>query len=346
MSEVSLEPVISRYVRFGRQSSKGWFPVKCAVCNDRKVRGGFLFQGDTTTYHCFNCAHAATHDPHQYASISDNMQKVLDAFDIPQDEYAAVTFNALKLHNMEGKRNPSTVQVDVDTKLQKIEFPEYFTLLEHATDKWSQVAKAYLEIDRGIDPSTYPFYILDSVKQTKDVERKWRGRLIIPFFRNNTVIWYQGRDLRPITSMRYRNAETTSECILSNYDRILERTEQPLFVGEGFFDAEMVNGVAIFGNKFKEGQLKLLRRATRPIVYIPDTKGDGHIAANQALNEGWKVSIPDIGSAKDVNEACNRFGKLYVLKSLHENIKSGVHAEIAISILCKKSEHSSKRGKS
>lgn len=336
MNDISLENIIHKYVMLStRPSSKGWWTVKCAVCNDYKKRGGFVFQSDVTTYHCFNCQHKAKHDPYQYG-ISENMQIVLDRFNVPEDEYKQVVFNSLKLRN-DGVSSPTkAVQTDPDTKLVKIKLPDPFILLEDAQDVWGIVAREYLEHDRGVDPSSYPFYILDEVKRDKRFEKKWRGRLIIPYFRNKDLVWYQGRDLRPKSNMRYLNAETESECILSNYEMLHERTDKPIYIVEGFFDAISIDGIAIFGNNLKAGQIKMLERSPRPKVYVPDLSGDGDSGARQALKLGWSVSVPDIGSAKDMNEAVLRYGKLYVLKSLKEFTMSGEHALIRVNLLCKK----------
>ncbi len=333
MSEVSLEHIIKQHVPFSsRASIKGWWVCKCAVCNDYKKRGGFKFEGDVSSYHCFNCNHVAKHDPTEYASISDNMQIVLDDFGVPEEDYKQIVFNALHLLKDGVKREQ--VVSDPDTKLVTVPLPEQFILLEDATDTWATIAKEYIEFERGLDPTKYPYYILEPKKQDKFFEKKWRGRLIIPYFRSKQVVWYQGRDMRPNSKMRYLNAETESECILSEYDKLFNHSDEPLYVLEGFFDAVWVDGVAVFGNTLKAGQIKLLNKSPRRKVYIPDMKGNGHLGALQAIHLGWNVSVPEIGSSKDLNEAMIKYGKLYVMKSIDEFTLSGYRAEIRVRALC------------
>jgi len=334
MDDISLEHAIRQHVHFPTRSSlKGWNVCKCAVCSDYKKRGGFRFDGDVSSYHCFNCNHVAKHDPHEYASISSNMQQVLDSFGVPDDEYKQIVFNALKLRNSGYKHESQAV--DPDTKLVKVPLPEPFIPLEHATDTWATIAREYLKYDRGVDPSTYPFYLLEEPEQDKFFERKWRGRLIIPYYRNKQVVWYQGRDLRPNSNMRYLNAETESDCILSEYDNLFDHSDDPLYIVEGFFDAIAIGGVAIFGNSLKSGQIKILNKSSRQKVYIPDIRGDGYIGALQSLRHNWDVSVPDIGSSKDISEAVGKYGKLYVMKSIKQYTMSGYHAEIRVRALCK-----------
>lgn len=336
--EISLENLIHKHVMLSnRPSSKGWWTVKCAVCNDYKKRGAFKFENDSTTYHCFNCAHKAKHDPHQYPSISENMQRVLDDFNVPDDEYKQISFNGYKLLGG-SKGTIKKIESDPDTKLVEIKLPEQFIPLEHATDKWSIIAEDYIEYHRGLKAASYPYYILDEQKYDKWFERKWRGRLIIPYYRDNKVVWYQGRDLREDSNMRYLNAETESECILSSYEPLFEHTDKPLYIVEGFFDAMSIGGIAIFGNTLKAGQIKLLQKSKRRKVYVPDFKGDGHLGAQQAANLGWEISVPDVGSAKDMNEAVKKYGKLYTMKSLQEHTLSGDAAMIRVNLLCERSK--------
>lgn len=334
--EISLESCIRQYCNIkGSANSKGWHTCKCKVCNDYKVRAAFNFSGYATTYHCFNCAFVAKHDPSEYASISENMQTVLDAFNVPSDVYKQITLNILEFNLNNGTVKKTKTSIDPDTELVECELLSCFKPLQKATDTWSTIAKEYLQYDRNIDPESYPFYIMKEKKYDKELENKWRGRLIIPYYRENKVIWYQGRDLRPTSKLRYLNAESESECILSNFDSINQHVNTPIMVCEGFFDAHCIDGVAIFGNVLKKGQLKVLNRTNRQKIYIPDRVGKGYLAANQAIDNGWSVSIPDIGSCKDINQAIVKYGKLYVMKSIRDSILTGDGARIAVSMLCK-----------
>jgi hypothetical protein len=331
MNDISLENLIKQHVNLNnRSSSSGWWVCKCLVCNDYKKRAGFIFENNETSYNCFNCSIAAKHNPDEYSSISKKMIEVLDSFNIPEEEYRQISFNSLS-------SNKSIKEKDdkLNTTMVPISFPEEFILLEHATDVWATIANEYLMYDRKINPKAHPFYILDKEKQSKKIEKKWRGRLIIPYFRNKKIIWYQGRDLRPNSKLRYLNAQSESGCILSDYDILFNHTDKPLFILEGFFDAILLNGIAIFGNKIKNGQIELINRSNREKIYIPDITGKGFIAAKQALDLGWNVSVPDIGECKDINEAIIKYGKLYVMKTIMQNSNNGIKSQIRIQNMCK-----------
>ncbi len=108
-----------------------------------------------------------------------------------------------------------------------------------------------------------------------------------------------------------------------------------MFVTEGVFNAFFIDGVATLKNSISEGQLHWLSKSTRPKVIVPDLEGDGDKLANQAIELGWSISIPDIGDCKDINQAVQRYGKLFVVKSLYENIVSGLQAKINTQVLCR-----------
>jgi hypothetical protein len=335
--EISLESLIRQYVQLPVHSTTGgWYTCKCAVCNDYKKRGGFKFEGNLTSYNCFNCGHTAVHDPLSYNGFSKDMIAVLDAFNIPDDQYKQITLaNVVENHKNGVIHTKKPVVIDPDTKLMPIEFPSFFMPLQQATDTWSIIAKEYLQYDRDFDPAKYPFFILHPSKKLPVIERTWRGRLIIPYYRNDAVVFYQGRDLRDSTKMRYINAESASQCILSDYDIIFKDIDKPLYICEGFFDAISIKGVAIFGNRFKPGQIKILNSTKRKKVYIPDRTKDGQKAALQALEQGWSISIPDFGDCKDVSAAIHKYGLLYSLKTIQDNIiDDPISGSIRIKMLC------------
>lgn len=68
--------------------------------------------------------------------------------------------------------------------------------------------------------------------------------------------------------------------------------------------------------------------------------------AEQALDEGWSISCPEIGDCKDVSEAVRKYGKMYVLKTITENKMTGFMARTYLGFYCEKKNDStgSKKG--
>ncbi len=305
----------------------------CRVCNDHGRKGkraGFNFDGVKVGYNCFNCGHTAIYDPSIHQSVPDDMRTVLDAFDVPREDWQRMV-----LENLRDGPRKSTERVSplADIEPTEIALPSYFyQLIDDPNDEWAVCANQHLVEQRQMTCKDHQFYL---VRKSKDKdESKWYGRLIIPVYKQGKLIFYQGRDLAAIRPDKYRSPPISRENVLFGYDYIFEDTNNPLYIVEGFFDAYAVKGVAVFGSKITQGQIRWINQTRRPKVVIPDRFGDGHRLAQQALELGWSVSTPDIGSCKDMSEAVVKYGLLYVLRSVKDNTRDGFEAASRIKLYC------------
>lgn len=318
-------------------TTTGWHEVLCKKCHDhgrKGLRAGFKFEDDSVAYHCFNCGAKPKHDPHQekLSKISKNMSEVLTAFGVPEEELEKLSFDFF-VEEKEGTQAVVEKKPPINLEPASLAFApemEVYRLTPEIieSDKVAEIAKYYLE-DRNIDPFNYPFYLSN--------HKKWKYRVIIPIYKEEKLIFYQGRDLLDKRKKKYLNPPVPRNRVFYGYDQITKYNTDPLYIVEGFFDARVINGVACFCNVLSEEQIQILRQSPRPKVIVPDRQGDGDAMARQALELGWSVSLPDIGDCKDVSKAVQRFGRLYVLKSIAENTVSGLEAEVGLDLLCKSS---------
>lgn len=308
-----MEEIIKKYVQLDDINAKGWHTTKCAVCNDYKIRAGFLFDNGNIGYHCFNCSTKAKYQANHY--ISKTMQEVLLAFGIPTEDIQRLNFNSIS-----SVPNKNVIE---DNKLIELPLPYYFSKITDTA--WSRVAIEYLN-SRSINE--YDKFL---ICEDKDINN-WYGRLIIPFYREGKLVYYQGRGLNN-SPKRYMNANTGDTTILYNYDEIF-KTKDILFVVEGVFDAFHLNGVAILGNELSDKKIKIINQSKRRKVYIPDRTG-GYKTALNALAANWEIALPDIGNCKDINEAIVKYGYLYVYRSIMENIKGGFEGKLLVKTYCK-----------
>lgn len=340
----TLESLIRQYVQIPLTSSgTGFTPVLCQVCNDhgrKGLRAGFRFDTNGIVgYHCFNCGHKAKFDPQVLAQgeasgFSKNMKAVLSAFGVPEEELQKFLFNLLK-----NKKSLSEIDSKITSEIKSIEpkeilLPKHFYPLQEAPpdDKWALIARDYLEAQRGITPTDYPFYLAH--KTGIPQLDKWRGRLIIPIYKSGKLVYYQGRALYN-HKKKYESPSSSKECVLYGFERLFEHTNMPLYVVEGFFDAFLLDGVGLLGREISDAQFEWLERSKRRKVFIPDKRGVGSKEPAEAfIKRGWEISTPDIGSCKDVNDAVSRYGKLYVLKSIIDNIANGTTARIRLGVYC------------
>lgn len=320
MADLTLEDVIRRNIAFTHGETKlGWWPVLHQACDHGRKgpRAAFKFEGDTVTFHCFNCPLRAKYIPLESPYLSKNMKTVMRDFFVSEDEYQAVVMQNLAKRRDEAGKSGEEVQEFKDLEPEEIEMPPIFYPLKGATDSWAELARHYLQEERAVDPDSYPFML--ARKSDAPYLKKWHGRVIIPIYKGEKLIFFVGRDLTGKKEKKYESPSVSRDTVLYGYDRLYIDRDKPLYVVEGWFDAEAIDGAAIFGNELNETKIKILNRSPRPKVYIPDRYGDGQTGAEQALEAGWAISTPNIGTAKDMSEAVQAYGKLYVLKTLVEN---------------------------
>ena len=98
-----------------------------------------------------------------------------------------------------------------------------------------------------------------------------------------------------------------------------EQRPQKLFVivCEGPLDAVHVEGVALLGSEIRDQQALLINRLNKDVIVVPDSDAAGSKLVAQAIDLGWSVSLPDWApDVNDINDAVNRYGKLYTLYSI------------------------------
>ena len=321
----TLEQIINQHIHLQPKSQKGWQAVRCSVCNDhtrKGLRGAFKFENGITDYKCWNCGHSSRYDPEVNEYYSRNMLKTLDAFGIPDDDYKEIILSSPAWQNGGNTKKDEVRKANVSIEPKTIPVPEHFYYLKNATedDFVADAAREYLE-ERGIDPNSYPFML--SHKADNPRLHNWLGRVIIPIYKNNNLIYYIGRALYD-AEKKYETPAISKERILYGFDKLFDYEDKsPLFVLEGWFDAHAIDGVAVMGNIITDAQQMWLDKSPRRKIYIPDTQGDGMRAAVQALDFGWSVSTPDLGqNAKDMDEAVLKYGKMYVIQKILEHESS------------------------
>lgn len=313
------------------QSSKGWNSVYCEVCGDgsrtKGPRGGWLFVDDACFYNCFNCGIEGNFDPNREHALSKNMWKIFTSFGIEPKEFMSIA--------EKGKSSEKKVRKK-RTPLPEIpELPDYFKLLSDYSEgnERAKAARQFLWDHYRLTDDDYPFYM--STGKTKSLDRYERylarslkSRIIIPAFYREKMIFWQARIFMGESDKKYISASVEhSNNAIYGMDNLYQNIEHPLFVTEGFFDSWHLNGAAIMTNKMKTGKIEILERSPRKKVIVPDLNKDGMNLAEQAIELGWGLSLPSILPETDVCGAILRYGKLYTLKTISENVCFDFEAE-------------------
>jgi hypothetical protein len=320
------------------ESSKGWNSVYCAVCGDgthsKGPRGGWLFQDEMCFYNCFNCSTDGSFDPDREAPHSKNMWDIFRAFGIPVKEVNGLLASKIK----DDKKRVTKAEKII---LPSIKQPDFFKpITAYAEDDpLACEARDFLWNKYKMTQDDYPFFL--SKGKTSSVNpddiflaKNLLPRIIIPTYKNNgDLMYWQARIFFGESNKKYLSASVeNSGAVIYGTENINNEKykDRPLYITEGFFDSWHVNGVAIITNNMKTSKIKLLERNKRDKVVIPDYNRDGMNLADQAINEGWGISLPAYLPHRDICSAINHFGKLYVLKTIIKNTYYSFEAKMRL----------------
>lgn len=332
------EELVRRYVNFSHGvDSKGWNTVYCEFCGDgsrrKGPRGGWLFTdgGDTCFYHCFNDGCTGNFSTNREHPFSKDMRGIFDAFGIPEAEYNGLLFKRNKTN--------SKIATPVVAPQTILEMPDHFALLKDMNTVDAKAAKAFLRSEYALNCSQYSFYLATGVTASTEMidkaeANRIRGRLIIPYYKNGKLIYYQARDVTKTSNQKYISPEMPKTNILFNMDQLYRSTEAPLYVVEAAQDAIHLNGIGTLGNEVSSSQIHLLKSSNRRKVLVPDFNGTSNKLMEQFIDLEWEVSIPNYRSKfKDVSEAVVNYGKLYTAYDISTNILPPRNAKLMLSYL-------------
>ena len=82
-------------------------------------------------------------------------------------------------------------------------------------------------------------------------------------------------------------------------------------VCEGSIYAIHIEGVALLGSELKDQQALLINRLGKQVIVIPDPDSKGKKLVEQAIDQGWSVSMPEWSmDINDVGDAVDRYGRI------------------------------------
>ena len=249
-----------------------------------------------------------------------------------------------ELFNLEKpEETPETLKHKLET--EQNDFTESLQLPKFDIKKLPEGAKPlqewadYCALEpTGVDENLYKVFAYLQSRQLyfDDYNFHWspllgyRDRLIVPFYHNKQIVGYTARKITDGAPKYISDQQPGYVFNLDNqtYGRIYT------VVVEGPFDAIAVEGVALLGSEIKDQQSLLINTLNTKVIIVPDRDDAGKHMVEQAIDLKWGVSMPvwdkDI---KDVNEAVQKYGKIY---TLHSIIASAEFNELKIKLGAKK----------
>jgi hypothetical protein len=151
-------------------------------------------------------------------------------------------------------------------------------------------------------------------------------RVLLPYYYEGKIV---GNTARKITNGKPKYLSDQHPFFVYNIDA-QDPLSKYVFVVEGQFDALAVGGVALLTNEISQQQAHIINSLGKEIIVIPDQDKAGLMLIKQAIDYDWTVAFPTWDTdVKDVAEAVQRYGKLFVIV---DAIKTAQQGEIKISV--------------
>jgi len=315
-----------------KSSPSGWTSFNAPCCHhrghsqDKRKRGGLRFDNGVV-YNCFNCKYTASWQPGR--TLSEKFKNLCRWMGASEDDIKKMVFEALKTESPEYEYHEHIEHVSFEKKkLPEGSLPlkEWAGMLEQLPqDLQSSLVEAIQYInDRGHDPYSGQFY-------WTPVEG-FESRVILPFLYQKQVVGYTARKF---TDGRPKYLSDQHPHFVFNVDEQKE-DQRYILVCEGPFDALAVDGVALLTNGMADQQARILNGLNSEIIIIPDQDRAGLELIDKAIHYNFSVAFPNWeDDVKDVAEAVQRYGKLFVVV---DAVKSAQQGEIKIKMARKQLE--------
>lgn len=298
-----------------RNTSGGWisFNAPCCIHNgetqDTKGRGGIHIDGDSVSYHCFNCGFKASWQPGWL--LSYKFKNLLSWLNVPDDLITKCSFEGMKLKDMNS-----------DSSIQELLLPTFLP------DSMPNNAKPITEWIKNPPNALIPVleYLasrdmyLDDYNWYWSDDIAWRNRLLIPYYYYGKIVGYTGRLINSDDD-RKKYLSSKQPGYVFNIDH--QHKREFMVVCEGQLDAICVDGVAVMSTEITPQQRLLIERQHIMPVVVPDRDHSSIKLAKQVSElDNWAISYPEWpDDVKDINDAVKRFGRLYTLYTIANSIQ-------------------------
>jgi len=290
-----------------KTTPSGWMSRNAPCCHhngntaDTRGRGGLISEGDTVSFHCFNCGFKASWQPGR--GVSKGLRLLLVWLGAPDDAINKLTLDVMRIN--EG----------VEVKQRKIDIPTFETVplppdavkVSDITEfnKFSMAILEYMAV-RNLNLDDTNYYWSPSLG--------YRDRLIIPFYYEKRIVGWSARTI--IADKQPKYLTETQPGFVYGLD---EQGHNKVFaiVCEGPVDAIHIDGCALTGSEIGDQQALLINRLAKDIYIVPDRDKAGSKLIEAAIERGWGVSLPEWDAdINDIGDAVAKYGRLYTLYSI------------------------------
>lgn len=302
-----------------KTSPSGWTSFNAPCCQhrghkpDTRKRAGVRFDGLGIIYNCFNCKFSTGWQPG--SPFGEKMKSLCRWLGANDDDIKDLVFESLKTEA-------------TDHKNKEYELSESFE--SKPLPDGAMTVKQWLESEYIDDVSQDLIPVVDYIYSRNlnplDDDFYWTpangyaDRVIIAFKYQDKIV---GNTARKIHTGKPKYISDQHPSFVYNLDR--QREEQRyIFVVEGPFDALSIGGLALLTNEISDQQARIINALGSEVIVIPDQDRAGMVLFDQAAEQDWSVAMPNWeNDVKDVADAVNRYGKLFVIVDAIETAQKG-----------------------
>ena len=300
--------IITAYLPAKRKTTpSGWTSFNAPCCHhngntaDTRGRGGLISEGDTVSYHCFNCGYKASWQPGR--NVSKGLRRLLIWLSVPDAEITKLALDVMRIN--EGVEVQQR-KIDIPT-FEPVPLPPDAVKLADLTEfnKFSMAILEYMAA-RNLNIDDTDYYWSPSLG--------YRDRLIIPFYFEGRIVGWTSRTILADKQPKYLTESQPG--FVYGLD---EQGPNKVFalVCEGPVDAIHVDGCALTGSEISDQQALLINRLAKDIYVVPDRDKAGSKLVERAIELGWGVSLPEWDAdINDIGDAVAKYGRLYTLYSI------------------------------
>lgn len=278
--------------------------VPCPFCGEKRLKGT-IFRANTGRI-CYRCWKANC-ECHEHAVVAEKWLKTTD-IGIFNNYIAELKKELVGPAKEKLRERAAKARIEAEKKAEEerqarikadLEATKFFKPISKP-GKWQKAALLFCKKRMIPVDIAKRFYYAD--------EGKYEGRVIIPFWnKNNKIEFFQGRDLRPDSEIRYMSK--VGSTALYNWD-FLDKTK-PVIVLEGPIDSMFVENATATVGAGSSGLLDSKLDELSSVYYLYDSDEAGIKAGGLKVREHkyafmWTkfkndYALPD--HIKDMNDA-------------------------------------------
>lgn len=285
------------------KTPSGWITFDCVMCPDKRKRAGIIQQGPRISYNCFNCGFKTGWSPSPF--LGKKYKEIASRLGADNKAVHAVQLDLLKYSEELESAEIDTSFNYINKKFDPVELPDSAISIDDLPSNHELVEYAK---SRGI-------YGLYPLLHFTDLLNK--RRVIVPFMFNNELVGWSGRHIAPSDKNTAKYLHNLQPGYVFNIDQFTAQEREIIIVVEGIFDALLVDGVSILGNKVTAEQAHLITQLNKRVIVCPDKDEAGKELIKQSIALGWEVSFPPWApDIKDAADACAKYGRLATVASI------------------------------